>query len=258
MIRFFLKKAFFDGWDNLISLIAMNLGYIVVLLTVYGAIELASVSVWGALLLGFFGVIVYALYTGMVAIQVKEHVWYSRPGFVAFFHGFTRIWRHALLYVLFVLFVLSAVLFIIPFYLSHGSLFFLVLGMVVIWLVIAVVLALQYYFALAVQLSDDKPLKTAKKAFILVIDNIGFSLFFALYHLVNIMFTVFFVTLIPGGSGIELSHQVAVKLLMSKYDYLEEHAEANRKRIPWDLLLQEEREKVGHRSLKGMIFPWKE
>jgi hypothetical protein len=258
MIGFFLKKAFFDGWDNLLSLIAMNLGYLVVLLTLYGAIELAALSMWGALVLGLVGIILYSLYTAMVAIQTKEHASYARPGFSAFFHGFIRIWRHALVHAIMVLFVLSAVFFIIPFYLSHGSLFFLALGMVVIWLVIAVVLALQYYFALAVQLPDDKPVKTVKKSVILVVDNIGFSLFFILYHIVNVIFTVFFMTLIPGGSGIELSHQVAVKLLMYKYDYLEEHPEANRRQIPWDLLLQEEHEKVGKRSLKGMIFPWKE
>ena len=39
MTGFFIKKAFFDGWDNLISLVVLNLGYLVVLLTLYGSLE---------------------------------------------------------------------------------------------------------------------------------------------------------------------------------------------------------------------------
>jgi hypothetical protein len=29
-------------------------------------------------------------------------------------------------------------------------------------------------------------------------------------------------------------------------------------RVPWDALLAEDREQVGVRTLRGMIFPWKE
>jgi len=53
-------------------------------------------------------------------------------------------------------------------------------------------------------------------------------------------------------------HQAALKLRLKKYDYLEENPEANRKQIPWDALLIDERNKVGPRTFKGMIFPWKD
>jgi hypothetical protein len=52
--------------------------------------------------------------------------------------------------------------------------------------------------------------------------------------------------------------QAGFKLRLLKYDYLENDSDANRKRIPWDALLIDERERVGKRSLRGMIFPWKE
>ena len=69
---------------------------------------------------------------------------------------------------------------------------------------------------------------------------------------------------------------------MYKYDFLEERQQASadqtsadqegtdegqveqaggkrrRVRIPWDALLAEDREQVGVRTLRGMIFPWKE
>jgi hypothetical protein len=64
--------------------------------------------------------------------------------------------------------------------------------------------------------------------------------------------------LAPGVGGLLLGQSVALKLLMYKYDWLEENPEGDRKHVPWDELLYEERESVGHRSLKGMIFPWKD
>ena len=45
---------------------------------------------------------------------------------------------------------------------------------------------------------------------------------------------------------------------MYKYDWLEANPEANRKKIPWDALLMDDKERVGKRTLRGMIFPWKE
>ena len=72
------------------------------------------------------------------------------------------------------------------------------------------------------------------------------------------MFTIVFATIIPGVSGISLSQQVAMKLLMFKYDFLEEHPNTPKKQLPWEELLFDERERVGKRTFKGMIFPWKE
>jgi len=43
-----------------------------------------------------------------------------------------------------------------------------------------------------------------------------------------------------------------------KYDWLEANPGADRRKIPWDALLIDEREKTGTRSLKNLIFPWKD
>lgn len=74
----------------------------------------------------------------------------------------------------------------------------------------------------------------------------------------TMLFSCLTALLMPGLSSVLLARQGALRILMKKYDYLEEEPEANRRKIPWDALLVEERELVGHRSLKGMIFPWKE
>jgi hypothetical protein len=68
-------------------------------------------------------------------------------------------------------------------------------------------------------------------------------------------FTAF---LLPGLGSIVLLLQVATKLRIYKYDYLEENPEANRRKIPWDAILIDDKQRVGKRTLRGMIFPWKE
>ena len=64
--------------------------------------------------------------------------------------------------------------------------------------------------------------------------------------------------LVPGVATILLFYQVAFKLRLYKYDYLETHPNARPKDIPWADLLYTDRERVGPRSLRGMIFPWKD
>ena len=64
--------------------------------------------------------------------------------------------------------------------------------------------------------------------------------------------------MLPGISAVVLWISVGLKLRLYKYDYLEKNPEANRKKIPWDALLVADKDRVGKRTLRGMIFPWKE
>jgi hypothetical protein len=48
----------------------------------------------------------------------------------------------------------------------------------------------------------------------------------------------------------------ALRIRLLKYDWLEENP--GRRKIPWDILLEDEREKTGSRTIKGLIFPWKD
>jgi hypothetical protein len=62
----------------------------------------------------------------------------------------------------------------------------------------------------------------------------------------------------PGPGGLLLFLDEALRLRIFKYDWLEANPDANRRKIPWEALLIEEREKTGNRTLKGLIFPWKD
>ena len=258
MTGFFLKKAFFDGWDNLISMVVLNLGYLLILLALLGSMSLIGIQA----LLGFLALLastgLFAFYSAGTAASSWAYAKYERPGWEVFKRGIRESWRHALLYWLLLVLDASLILFVIPFYLSYGSIFGTLLSVVLFWAFMGVSFALLYYFPLFQAMHGDRTLKTLKKSFIIVMDNLFFTLFFAVYQIINLLFSLLLAGLAPGFTGMMLASSDAIKLLMYKYDYLEENPDADRKHLPWDELLYEERECVGHRSLKNMIFPWKD
>jgi hypothetical protein len=97
-----------------------------------------------------------------------------------------------------------------------------------------------------------------RKCFIVFFDNTFFAVLLGIGSVAILIGSFFTALLIPGLAGLILWHQVGLKLRLYKYDYLEENPEANRKQIPWDALLIDDRDRVGKRTLRGMIFPWKE
>ena len=76
--------------------------------------------------------------------------------------------------------------------------------------------------------------------------------------LLDLVLSLLTATMIPGVAGISLSRMDTTKLLMLKYDFLEANPDSTKKDINWEDLLYEERQLVGPRTLKGMIFPWKD
>jgi Zn-dependent protease with chaperone function len=118
------------------------------------------------------------------------------------------------------------------------------------------VLAFQYFFPLQARL-ERRFFKILKKMFLLLLDNPLFTFGLLLASLIILVLSVFTIFLLFGITTILLWWNVALKLRLYKYDHLEKHPD-DRRRIPWDALLVEDRERVGKRTLKGMIFPWKE
>lgn len=258
MVGFFIKKAFFDGWDNFISLILFNVGTAVFLGLGYGAFSLLRRNP----ILGVIALLVWFiaahLYVGTLSFFEKDFAFYKRPGIAEFKAAFKASLGHALLLSLADFIILVTGLLVIPFYFGMSSFFGTVIGAVLVWILIITLVSLNYYLPVASQL-NDRPYKSLKKSFIIALDNPLFSFFLGFYTFISALLSVATALLIPGLSGILLSHQDACKLLMFKYDYLEkEEITGRRTRIPWIALLIDEKEKVGHRSIKGMIFPWKE
>lgn len=258
MIFFFIKKAFFDGWDNLIGMVGFNLIYVVLFILVLALFSAVNLSDALLLLLVLATILVVAVLMGGTAGVTFNYSNYTRDGFQAFRDSVGRNIKHSLLYFLLVTVFVVNLMFTIPFYLSSGNAGLLIC-VVLLWLEILIFLCLPYFFPLMNLLPADRPFKTAKKCMIIAVDNLGFTIFFAIYNIICTALTVFTLGLIPGVTGMQLAAQDAMKLLMFKYDWIEEtHPEGKeRKQVPWADLLYEEKEKVGPRSLKSMIFPWK-
>ncbi len=257
MIGFYIKKSFFDGWDHLFSLVLLNLGYVVALAI-------------GFVLPGSLGFPAWASITLGIVSLAAGSVWWSATVFamkgVSDFGSFhiVDMWAHikrglapglqvAALLVL-GWFVISVGL---PFYLSVGGLVGALAAGVIFWCAVIALLALQYYIPLRARLGGGLK-KNLRKSFVMFFDNPGFSIFLFLHCALTLVVSFFLAFLLPGFAGIALAQDVALRLRLYKYDWLELNPAAKRRDVPWEALLKEDQELVGKRTLKGMFFPWKE
>ncbi|MBN1525149.1 MAG: hypothetical protein JW904_11730 [Spirochaetales bacterium] len=272
MTGFLLKKTFFDMWDNLYGIIILNLGFYIVFAATFGMSYLTIIglsvfipqdNIFGGfsamMIIMIFVHCFYNVYAGAVSGVTKDIAYYQPPTFAAFFQYLKETWKTSLGYgllqgVISGIFVNAAL-----FYLNNMNdqlnaiIFFIIVEVYVIWLI-----ASQYF--LTIQSNFDKKVpKNLKKMFLLLLDNTAFTIFgLTLISILFFTISVFTFFLVPGFVTILLLQSVALKLRMYKYEYLEANPEANRKKIPWETLLLEEKDKVGKRTFKGMIFPWKD
>lgn len=257
MTSFLIKKNFFDTWDNAFKIAIVNFGFIASLtVTVFLPSLFIKLPLFemGALLIG---IILSFIYLSTAALSLKNISDYSSFGFADFFTNLKTAWPSGL--VLGALFFLAFVLctLVIPFYLAMESMLGLMLAAFVFWAIVIATLALQFFFAIRFRLNTA--LKgTIKNCFILFFDNPMFCVFSLIHNLFALALTVPLAFLVPGPAGILLFLDQGLRLRLLKYDWLKENAEANKRNIPWDTILAEEREKTGTRSFRNFIFPWKD
>ena len=258
MIGFFIKKAFFDAWDNLIGLVLSNLGFLLVLMGFSFGMQYMSSSLILTFLIIVIALVLFSFHSVGVANITLNYSDYKRVGFAGYKAGIKTFTSHAIfLSVINLMLVLLATV-VLPFYLSITSFIGLFLGVITFWILITVLISIQYYLPLMSRFTGDKPLKTFKKCFIMAIGNLGISIFLAVFNIIQIALTLVTAGLLFNFTGITLANQIAFKLLLLKLDWLEENPEEDIKHVNWDDILYEERENVGHRSIKNMIFPWKD
>ncbi|MCX7024250.1 MAG: hypothetical protein NT080_06480 [Spirochaetes bacterium] len=256
MIAFFLKKAFFDGWDHAFALIALNLAAIAaVALVLLGPVASGSFPV------AIAGLASLALLLGVHAVAsssaLKAAADFRSVRFSDYLDGLRRGFGRGLFFGLLLVLVAACVWIAVPFYLRmRGPIGTVALG-VVFWCALGVALSIQWFPAVCAYLPGPLP-GQLRKCFILMFDNSGFSLFLAFTNLAVLLLSLFTAFLAPGPAGIWLGTDVALRLRLRKYDWLEANPGADRRRIPWPELLAEDEELVGKRTLRNFIFPWKD
>ena len=259
MIGFLIRKSFYDLWDNMFKIVVLNLGFIActaipIFLPMLADRFFDSTAL--QIILAAIGILVCSVYLSAAAFSIRAISDYGVFSFGDFLKSFKVSWPAGLVMggLIFLIFII--VTFVLPFYGAMGNLAGLALSAIIFWTTILGLLSFQYYFTVYTRLGSNV-VKSFKKCMLISMDNTGFSIFMILNNLAALIISVFLAFMFPGPIGVLLYLDEALRLRLLKYDWLEANPDANRRKIPWDALLIEEREKTGTRSFKNFIFPWK-
>jgi len=261
MIGFLIRKTFYDLWDNMFKIVLINLGFIAcTAIPIFLPGFVGSLTGIFALEIIFsaLGILVCTVYLSGVSYALRLVSDYGSFGFAEFFDALKKAWPAGIAvgFIVFIIFLIF--MFVIPFYLTmEPPIVGLLLAAVVFWTTIFCILSFQFFFTVYTRLGMNIK-KTFKKCMIISLDNSGLSIFLIIHNIIVLAISAIFAFMFPGPAGILLYLDQALRLRLLKYDYLEANPDANRRKIPWDALLIEEREKTGTRSLKNFIFPWKD
>jgi len=259
MIGFLIKKTLYDLWDNMLRIVVLNLGFFIC--TAIPLLPTLLPKVFGSnmfvMIFAVFGTLICSIYLATAAFTVKSISDYKTFTFKEFLGNIKTALPAGITMFVFLFIVYIVVTIVIPFYASLNSLVGLALSALLIWVVVFAFLSFQFYFAVYSRLGANL-IKSFKKCMLISLDNTGMSIFLLIHNLFALVISVIFVFMFPGPVGILLYLDEALRLRLLKYDYLEANPNADRKKIPWDALLIDEREKTGNRTFRNFVFPWKD
>ena len=253
MITFLLKKTFLHYWDNLYKLLYANL-----CLALLIALCMYTLSQEGGSYLSLVPFYLFNLLIGATALVSRRISDHDLPENSLWLLGAKTLWKDALFFTAWVILHAAVFTLLIPFYLGLANrLVGLSLAMTLFWVCIFWWVAMIYYYPLRLRLNLPV-FRAAHRSLLFLTDNLSLSLAISMVSAVILMLSVVTSMLLPGISFVLIFHQVAGRTILLKYTYLESHPTANRKDIPWNLLLKDDLEIIGKRSLKEILFPWKE
>lgn len=259
MFFLLLKKSFFDAWDNLGALIIGNLSIFLVaaggLWPILKILELGSPA--GYILLIVLVPLLF-LVGGTISALMSQVVDYHRVTWSDIPDIFRKTWKVNLLLTLVTVGFFSMSIFGMTYYSSMKTMLGLAASALLFWISVGVYFTLIWFFPVRNRLTGGFR-RSLKKSALIMFDNLALTIYLC-FIMVPVQMFLWPLTAFGafGPAGIQLYMNSALRLLIFKYDWLEENPEAKRKDIPWYELLVDEKERVGKRTLKGMIFPWKE
>ncbi len=102
--------------------------------------------------------------------------------------------------------------------------------------------------------------KSLKRMFMFFLDNQLFCLFEFFFSFLMTLLSVLSLFIIPGIAGVALFQVEAYRLRRKKYEYLKRQGgdgAKRKKKIPWLALFKDDKEKMGHRTIKDVFLPGK-
>jgi hypothetical protein len=254
-----LKKAFFDAWDNLGSLIVGNLSiFLVVTAGLWPIFKILETGSSAGLILLIPVIPAIFIMVGVLSALMSRVADFKRVTWSEIPEIFKSTWKGSLLISLVTSGFFSMSVFGMIYYSSMKSILGLTAMALLFWISVGVYLTLIWFFPVRNRLTGGFR-KSLKKSALIMFDNLFLSIYLG-FLVVPAQIFLWPLTAFAafGPAGIQLYLNTALRLLIFKYDWLEEHSEAKRKDVPWYEILVDEKERVGKRTLKGMIFPWKE
>ena len=259
MFFLLLKKSFFDAWDNLGALIICNLAFIFIsalgLMPMLKILETGEIS--GGLILVLLVPLLFVT-LGVISSFMSQIADYQRLSWGDLPEAIQSTWKNSLIISLITMVFFSMSVFGMVYYTSLKSVLGLAASALLFWISVGVFFTLIWFFPVRNRLTGGFR-KSLRKSALIMFDNLFLTIILSVIVIpVNLLLWPMTAFGAFGPAGIQLYLNAALRLLLFKYDWLEGNQEADRKDVPWYELLVEEKERVGKRTLKGMIFPWKE
>ena len=257
MLGFVIKKTLCDMWDNLFHIVLLNLGLLVTIaFLIYIPLFFQDIpSIFFMIL--FIGIVLVSVYMGAASGMCRDLSDYRSPNFDEFIahlrKSYTSSLSFAFLNALIILIIYFSLLYLKASKAPSGR--FILSGL--LWIALIWMGASLYFFAIQSRL-DNEFKKIMKKMFLVMFDNLGLTVLLLLLCPLLLIISSFTAFIWPGIASVILLVNVALKLTLYKYDYLKEHPDVRRNEIPWNELLLDDKEKLGERTLKRILFPWKE
>lgn len=264
MFFFILKKNFCDGWDNLISVVITNLVFLFagIGLVLLNGLLVKPESTIITILAFMFSMIVLSILTFAYSDSAAHIANFEGIRIVDYFKAIPGVLKDATLFGIMNSLVIMVSNFSIRYYIFEmKSMVGFAFGCIMMWVLFFYILAMQWFIPIR-GLMHNNFKKCLKKSFIILFDNTGFTLAIALYNLILLALSILCIGFFPSMSGILIGNTNALRILLYKYDYLEEHPELKtkkeRRQIPWEELIFEDRQLLGPRKLRSFLFPWKD
>jgi hypothetical protein len=247
MFPFAIKKAFFDLWDQLFFVLIVNFLFTTALLGL------------GTLPLFFpVGMIVVLLLGGIASFWAKDLAVNGGAKWRDAWPHFLASWKVSLATA--VLWALIGLGFTIgvPFYTQLNSWAGLGFGALLFWGSFFLAGMSLYLPGLQAQVGGN--LKAlARKSFMLFLAHPLQALLLAVFTVLFVALSVVTLGFFPGILGVHLWLQVAFRFVLARYEWQEKNPAWDKKKpLPWKVILADDLERLGPRTLRNMIFPWKD
>lgn len=258
MVGFFLKKSFFDGFDNFWKLVVLNV--------LFGILTVSGVFLPLHFFAGNYNLILISLFMTAFLFSLYSYganyflfKWSCyeqgnlRNCLKSYKGKFKIILVHAVLsYTAFCVIPLSQYL-----YLSAGKIIGLFITLLLFDFEVIILSVTQFFYPVSFYYDSDEA-SLLKRSLAIAFDNFGYSMLLVLKSILDFIITVFTFSIIPGICGIGLARMDMVRLLTRRYQYLEANEGVTKKDADWKQILAEDITSTGTRTFRNMFFPWKD